>query len=99
MNLIDWYFGLVAVSLSSHLLFDAEGPPGEVREPELWLDQDPADYGEASAEPDKGADKGASGRRRASKRPDLSSDRAETGGFGTAYRIRTDDLRLERAVS
>ena len=34
-----------------------------------------------------------------SRKPDPSLDRAETGEIGTAYRIRTGDLRLERAVS
>jgi len=60
-------------------------------EPTLWLDEEP---GAASAGrmqrhkgAHKGADKGASGPARATKRPDLSSDRAETGEFGTAYRI------------
>ena len=77
----------------------AEAP----EEPALWLEQ-PA--GTAPAQPlaghkgaDKGADKGASSRRRATERPDLSSDQAENDEFGTAYRIRTGDLRLERAVS
>jgi hypothetical protein len=31
--------------------------------------------------------------------PDPSVDRADEGEIGTAYRIRTGDLRLERAVS
>jgi uncharacterized membrane protein YphA (DoxX/SURF4 family) len=49
--------------------------------------------------PDCGILKGASGPRRTTKKPDPSVDRAEIDGFGTAYRIRTGDLRLERAVS
>ena len=55
--------------------------------------------GRVRSDRDKGADKGAEGGRRPTKRPDLNSDRAENGEFGTAYRIRTGDLRLERAVS
>jgi hypothetical protein len=43
--------------------------------------------------------KGSSGRLRENKTPDPSVDRVDEGGFGTAYRIRTGDLRLERAVS
>jgi Phage integrase family len=67
--------------------------------PQLWLDQDsPADH-EGASERDKGADKGAWGPRRPTKKPDPSVERAETGDLGTAYRIRTGDLRLERAVS
>jgi hypothetical protein len=31
--------------------------------------------------------------------PDPSVDRVESDEIGTAYRIRTGDLRLERAVS
>ena len=33
------------------------------------------------------------------KKPDPGVNRADAGEFGTAYRIRTGDLRLERAVS
>ncbi len=67
--------------------------------PEMWFDQDaPADH-EGTSDRDMGAGKGAQGLRRAKKKPDPSVDRAETGDFGTAYRIRTGGLRLERAVS
>lgn len=70
-----------------------EGDANELpEEPALWLNDEP---GTAPTErvqrhkgAHKGADKGASGGRRATKKPDLSSDRAETGEFGTAYRIR-----------
>ena len=48
---------------------------------------------------DKGSNKGYPTPAEASERPDPSVDRAENGGIGTAYRIRTGDLRLERAVS
>ena len=72
-------------------------------EPALWLDQK---SGAASARPlnrhkgpDKGPDKGPNRDRQAAKRPDPSVDRAESDEIGTAYRIRTGDLRLERAVS
>jgi integrase len=47
----------------------------------------------------KGSYKGSSGRLGGTNKPDLSSDRAENDEVGTAYRIRTGDLRLERAVS
>jgi integrase len=96
MGRLDAMLGRAAVDAPE---VDDEAP----EEPTLWLDQP---SGTAPAQPltghkgaDKGADKGASSCRRATERPDLSSDRAETGEFGTAYRIRTDDLRLERAVS
>ena len=55
--------------------------------PELWLDQDSPAGHEGTSDRDKGPDKGAWGRRRPRKKPDPSVDRAETGGFGTAYRI------------
>ncbi len=62
------------------------------QEPELWLDQE---SGAAAIRPvgghkgsDKGPNKGPHGGRRAAKRPDPSSDQAENGGFGTAYRMR-----------
>jgi len=75
----------------------------EAQAQQLWLDADPAAYRAARSDRDKGADKGAhkgaQGGRRAAKRPDPSVDRAEKGEIGTAYRIRTGDLRLERAVS
>jgi len=35
----------------------------------------------------------------ANEKPDPSVDPGRTGEIGTAYRIRTGDLRLERAVS
>ena len=41
----------------------------------------------------------ANAARRATKRPNPNSDRADHGEIGTAYLIRTGDLRLERAVS
>jgi len=66
---------------------------------ELWVDEDPQGSSAAAASGDKGPDKGPDAPRLPTKRPDLSSDRAEEGGIGTAYRIRTGDLRLERAVS
>jgi hypothetical protein len=52
-----------------------------------------------AAESDKGSNKGSPTPAEASERPDPSVDRARNGEFGTAYRIRTGDLRLERAVS
>jgi hypothetical protein len=55
--------------------------------PELWLDQDALADHEGTSDRDKGADKGAPGPRRGKKKPDPSMDRAETGDFGTAYRI------------
>ena len=59
-----------------------------------------ADAVEAGASgPDKGPDKGPNRRAAGAKEPDPSVDRAENDEFGTAYRIRTGDLRLERAVS
>ena len=57
------------------------------------------DDGPPQPERDKASKKGSSTLVEPNERPDLSSDRAETGGIGTAYRIRTGDLRLERAVS
>jgi hypothetical protein len=76
----------------------AESSPPRESVPELWLDQD-SRADEGTSDRDKGADKGARGPRRTKKKPDPSVDRAEKDGFGTAYRIRTGDLRLERAVS
>ena len=52
-----------------------------------------------AAESDKGSNKGSPTPAEASERPDPSVDRARNGEIGTAYRIRTGDLRLERAVS
>src|SRR3712207_2602108 len=79
---------------------DASGAAEDAAQaPELWLDADPGAYRPAAPQGDKGADKRAGDRRPATKRPDPSSDRANNGEFGTAYRIRTGDLRLERAVS
>jgi hypothetical protein len=74
---------------------------GEEKAPasQLWLDEVPDEWAARASTRDKGADKGAGGGLRATKGPDLSSDRADEGEFGTAYRIRTGDLRLERAVS
>ena len=78
---------------------------GEEKAPtsNLWLDDEPG------ASPDrprtrhkgsyKGSYKGSSAEDQGNKRPDPSVDRAENDEFGTAYRIRTGDLRLERAVS
>ena len=66
---------------------------------ELWVDADPEGWSAAATSGDKGPDKGPDDPRRPTKRPDPNSDRADEGGIGTAYRIRTDDLRLERAVS
>ena len=61
------------------------------QEPELWLDQE---SGAAAVRAvgghkgsDKGPNKGPHGDRRAAKRPDPSSDRAEEGEIGTAYRM------------
>ena len=51
------------------------------------------------AGPDKGPDKGPNRPDAGAKEPDPSVDRALNDEFGTAYRIRTGDLRLERAVS
>jgi hypothetical protein len=48
---------------------------------------------------DKGSNKGSRSAAEANEGPDPNSDRAENGEIGTAYRIRTGDLRLERAVS
>jgi hypothetical protein len=48
---------------------------------------------------DKGSNKGSPVAVEANERPDPNSDQARNGEIGTAYRIRTDDLRLERAVS
>jgi hypothetical protein len=50
-------------------------------------------------EGDKGSNEGSPSAAEANERPDPNSDRAAKGETGTAYRIRTDDLRLERAVS
>jgi hypothetical protein len=66
---------------------------------ELWVDEDRQGSSAAAASGDKGPDKGPDAPRLPTTRPDLSSDRAEEGEIGTAYRIRTGDLRLERAVS
>ena len=52
-----------------------------------------------AAESDQGSNEGSPTPAEASERPDSSVDRARNGGVGTAYRIRTGDLRLERAVS
>jgi integrase len=75
-----------------------EGPP-EAPSAELWVDEEPAAWSLTGSDGDKGPDKGPNAARRTRKRPDPNSDRAESGEVGTAYRIRTDDLRLERAVS
>ena len=48
---------------------------------------------------DKGSNKGSPAAAEAHQGPNPSVDRAEKGEIGTAYRIRTGDLRLERAVS
>ena len=74
---------------------------GEEKAPasQLWLDEVPDEWAARASTRDKGADKGAEGGLRTTKGPDLSSDRAENNEIGTAYRIRTGDLRLERAVS
>jgi hypothetical protein len=48
---------------------------------------------------DKGSNKGSPTLTAETERPDPNSDRAAKGEIGTAYRIRTGDLRLERAVS
>ena len=68
-------------------------------EPNLWLDDEPAASPDAPRTRHKGSNKGSSARVRDTKKPDPSVDRAESDEFGTAYRIRTGDLRLERAVS
>ena len=75
-----------------------EGPT-EAASAELWVDEEPAAWSLTGSDGDKGPDKGPNAARRATKRPHLSSDRADDGEVGTAYRIRTGDLRLERAVS
>ena len=51
------------------------------------------------AEADKGSNKGSPTLVEANEGPDPNTDRAKNGEIGTAYRIRTGDLRLERAVS
>ena len=51
------------------------------------------------AAPRTQGDKGSPAAAEANEGPDPRSDRAESEGCGTAYRIRTGDLRLERAVS
>jgi hypothetical protein len=66
---------------------------------DLWVDAEPAAWLETESNPDKGSDKGSSRARRPTRKPDLNSDRARNREIGTAYRIRTGDLRLERAVS
>ncbi len=77
-----------------------EAPAGGPLQTELWLDHDPGSWsGSTGLAIDKGPHKGPDARRRTTRRPDLNSDRADDGEIGTAYRIRTDDLRLERAVS
>jgi hypothetical protein len=76
---------------------------GAPEEPALWLDDEAGAAADGPQSRDKGSYKGSykgsSARIQAKKEPGLSSDRAENDEFGTAYRIRTDDLRLERAVS
>jgi hypothetical protein len=66
---------------------------------ELRVDEDPEGRPATATRGDKGPDKGPDAPRRATKRPDPNSDRAVDSEIGTAYRIRTGDLRLERAVS
>ena len=63
---------------------------GEEKAPasQLWLDEVPDEWAARASTRDKGADKGAGGGLRATKGPDLSSDRADEGEFGTAYRNR-----------
>jgi hypothetical protein len=73
--------------------------PTQAASAELWVDEEPAAWSISGSDGDKGPDKGPNAARRALKRPDLNSDRADEGEVGTAYRIRTGDLRLERAVS
>ena len=75
-----------------------EGPT-EAASAELWVDEDPAAWSLTASNGDKGPDRGPNAAPRTRKRPDPNSDRATSGDVGTAYRIRTDDLRLERAVS
>jgi hypothetical protein len=55
-------------------------------------------YGDDAAER-TGGDKGSPDVIETNEGPDPSVDRAENDEIGTAYRIRTGDLRLERAVS
>jgi hypothetical protein len=73
--------------------------PAEAEPTDLWVDEEPGAWSLTGSETDKGPDKRPNAGRRATKRPDLNSNRADEGGSGTAYRIRTGDLRLERAVS
>jgi integrase len=73
--------------------------PAAAAEPVLWVDEEPRAWLETEPEGDKGSDTGSAGPRPTKRKPDPSVDRAQTGDFGTAYRIRTGDLRLERAVS
>jgi len=75
-----------------------EGPT-EAASAELWVDEEPEARSLTGSDGDKGPDKGPNAARRATKRPNPNSDRADEGESGTAYRIRTGDLRLERAVS
>jgi hypothetical protein len=71
----------------------------EAPDTNLWLDDEPAAAPDAARTRHKGSHKGSSAGVRDTKKPDLNSDRAESDECGTAYRIRTGDLRLERAVS
>jgi hypothetical protein len=71
-------------------LYRAEASSASETAPALWLDQDAAADGATRSDRHKGADKGASGPRRATKKPDPSVDRAESGDFGTAYRMPGD---------
>ena len=76
-----------------------ESSPSRESVPELWLDQDaPADH-ETASDRDKGADKGACGPSTANEEARSERGSGRNWRSGTAYRIRTGDLRLERAVS
>ena len=73
--------------------------PDAAATPALRLEPDRAVDRPQPADRHKGPDKGPNAGRRGTKKPDPSVDRPANGEFGTAYRIRTGDLRLERAVS
>jgi hypothetical protein len=64
-----------------------EASSGAREETGLWLDQESGAAPTPPVHRHKGSHKGSSVVSRRKEKPDLSSDRAETGGFGTAYRI------------
>ena len=73
--------------LGRSLLDAPDDGEGEAPAPNLWLDDELGASPDAPRTRHKGSYKGSSTEIQGNKRPDLSSDRAEEGEIGTAYRI------------